>query len=407
MNKKVLWILTAILIICGLTELSAQPTREQLAKIRVTKEGNFQYWNSDAVSLAQLKAFVADVTTEGSKQFVPVRDRLAVFDMDGTLLCETAPFYMNWLVMLHRLLDAPDYTPTKELHDFGEAARKGMYNTVLIDREMDDRAQYVQAEIFKGMTMAEMDEWMHKFMEKPCEGLEGLKWGTALYWPMIEVVSYLVANDFQVYICSGTAQDMIRPLIEDVLPIGRYQVMGSEIHYVPEGKAEDFGWETPVIMETYGFDDLKGQRTVRGLFKQKGTKWSKVDMMTRQLGQKPILAFGNSSGDYPMFEFVTVGNNYPSMAFCLLCDDTERELGNMTKADKCRKECEANGWMPVSMRNDWTTIYGPDVSPTSTVIQSARINSTNTSRAYQLNGLPATDNTRGIVIQNQQKVFRK
>lgn len=54
------------------------------------------------------------------------------------------------------------------------------------------------------------------------------------------MVSYLVANGFQVYICSGTAQDMIRPLIDGVLPIARYQVMGSEIHYVPEGKAEEF-----------------------------------------------------------------------------------------------------------------------------------------------------------------------
>ena len=77
--------------------------------------------------------------------------------------------------------------------------------------------------------------------------------------------------------------------------------------------------------------------------------------MTRQLGRKPILAFGNSSGDYPMFEFVTTGNSYPSMAFCLLCDDVERELGNAAKAEKCRKACETNGWVPVSMRDDWST----------------------------------------------------
>ena len=93
---------------------------------------------------------------------------------------------MNWLVMLHRLLDDPAYTPTDELRSFGLAAREGMYNTALIDREMDDQAQYVQAEIFKGMTMDEMDEWMRQFMQKPCEGLDGLTWGTAFYWPMIE-----------------------------------------------------------------------------------------------------------------------------------------------------------------------------------------------------------------------------
>lgn len=112
------WVLAAALVCSSLTYLSAQPTREQLAQIRVDKEGNFKYWNGDAAALAQLKAFVAAVTTEGSEQYVPVRDRLAVFDMDGTLLCETAPFYMNWLVMLHRLRDdwttiyGPDVRPT-------------------------------------------------------------------------------------------------------------------------------------------------------------------------------------------------------------------------------------------------------------------------------------------------------
>ena len=400
-------VLSATLIFSCFTSLSAQPTREQLAQIRVDKEGNFKYWKNDAASLTQLKSFVTAVTTEGSDQYVPVRDRLAVFDMDGTLLCETAPFYMNWLVMLHRLLDDTGYAPTEELRHFGEAAKAGMYNTQLIDREMDDKAQYVQAEIFKGLTMGEMDDWMMSFLKKPCEGLDGLTWGTALYWPMIEVVSYLVANDFQVYICSGTAQDMLRPLIDDVLPIGRHQVMGSEVHYVPEGKAEEMGWQTPVIMETYGFDDLKGQRVVRGLFKQKCTKWSKVDIMTRQLGCKPILTFGNSSGDYPMFEFVTTDNSYPSMAFCLLCDDVERELGNVGKAEKCRTACEANGWVPVSMRDDWTTIYGPDVKPTATAIRPLSRNAESSGQAYTLNGTPAVEQTRGIVITNQQKIIRK
>jgi len=400
-------VLVATFICCCLTGSSAQPTREQLSQIRVDKEGNFKYWNSDAASLARLKSFVTAVTTEGSGQYVPVRDRLAVFDMDGTLLCETAPFYMNWLVMLHRLLDDTGYTPTDELRRFGEAARAGMYDTRLIDREMDDQAQYVQAEIFKGLTMGEMDGWMKSFLKKPCEGLDGLTWGTALYWPMIEVVSYLVANDFQVYICSGTAQDMLRPLIEDVLPIGRHQVMGSEVHYVAEGKAGEMGWQTPVIMETYGFDDLKGQRVVRGVFKQKCTKWSKVDIMTRQLGRKPILTFGNSSGDYPMFEFVTTGNSYPSMAFCLLCDDVERELGNAVKAEKCRTACEENGWVPVSMRDDWTTIYGPDVKPAATAVRSASRSTESDGRAYTISGTPAVEQSRGVVISNHQKMVRE
>ena len=99
--KKILnWVLTATLTICGLVELSAQPTREQLAAIRVGKDGSFQYWNSDAASLAQLKTFVADVTTEDSERFVPVSDRLAVFDMDGTLWRCVVSFLAVLLMLL-------------------------------------------------------------------------------------------------------------------------------------------------------------------------------------------------------------------------------------------------------------------------------------------------------------------
>jgi hypothetical protein len=176
---------------------------------------------------------------------------------------------MNWLVMLHRLLDDQGYTPTDELRSFGEAAKAGMYDPKLINREMDDRAQYVQAEIFKGLT------------------------------------------------------------------------------------------------------------------------------------------FGNSSGDYPMFEFVTTGNRYPSMAFCLLCDDVERELGNTAKAEKCRKDCEANGWVPVSMRDDWTTIYGPDVRPAATAVRSVSRVAGSHGQTYTIGGLPATEGTRGIVVSNQRKTVRR
>ena len=107
------------------------------------------------------------------------------------------------------------------------------------------------------------------------------------------------------------------------------------------------------------------------------------------------------------FEFITTGNSYPSMAFCLLCDDVERELGNVSKAEKCRTTCEANEWVPVSMHDDWTTIYGPGVKPTPTAIRSAVHGTESTQQANSLSGTPAVEQTRGIVISNHQKVIRK
>ena len=76
---------------------------------------------------------------------------------------------------------------------------------------------------------------------------------------------------------------------------------------------------------------------------------------------KPILSWGNSTGDFPMFHYTNIDNPRPHISSCLLCDDLVRELGNMGKAEKCRKACEDNGWVPVSMRDEWATIYGDDV----------------------------------------------
>jgi hypothetical protein len=88
---------------------------------------------------------------------------------------------------------------------------------------------------------------------------------------------------------------------------------------------------------------------------------NKVAVIAQEIGIQPVLAFGNSSGDYSMGKYTTTDNPYRSMAFMLCCDDTERENGNVEKAAKMVKTCEENGWIPISMKNDWKTIYGVDV----------------------------------------------
>ena len=354
-------ILLALTAIYALTVV-AQPTRQDLAPIKVSKKGHFKYWKTDSPALLQLKTFVASVTNKHSKDYVPKEARLAVFDLDGTLLCETAPYYYHWMAMLQRLLDDKSYTPTKEQREFALQAYDYTYNHSAITKEFDEKLQEVQNSGFMGLTQEETENFVtSQLLPRPVDGLSNLTWGTAFYWPMLEVVSYLAANGFQIYLCSGCDRDLARPLINGILPIQRYQIISSEVYYVPENKAEEFDWKEPAIMEHCLFNETKGQRVVRGRFKEKCTAYNKVDFMVRELGQKPILAFGNSSSDFAMFEYVTSGNKRPSKAFCVLCDDTERELGNVEKASKCKTDCTANGWTTVSMRDDWTTIYGPDV----------------------------------------------
>ena len=89
---------------------------------------------------------------------------------------------------------------------------------------------------------------------------------------------------------------------------------------------------------------------------------NKVSVIEQEIGQQPVLAFGNSSGDSAMANFVLDDNPYKSAAFMLCCDDTERENGKPEKAEKMYNTCKENGYTAVSMKNDWTTIYGENVT---------------------------------------------
>ena len=89
---------------------------------------------------------------------------------------------------------------------------------------------------------------------------------------------------------------------------------------------------------------------------------NKVAVIMQEIGQQPVLSFGNSTGDSSMAEYVTSGNPYKSLAFMLCCDDTVRENGNEEKAQKMADLCVEYDWVPISMKNDWTTIYGEGVT---------------------------------------------
>ena len=84
--------------------------------------------------------------------------------------------------------------------------------------------------------------------------------------------------------------------------------------------------------------------------------------MTQEIGVQPVLSFGNSTGDASMAEYVTSNNPYRSLAFMLCCDDLVRENGSEKKADRMYELCQEFDWVPISMKNDWTTIYGDGVT---------------------------------------------
>ena len=315
-------------------------------------------WTENAPLKSELTAYMKTITDESSADFIPVENRIAVFDMDGTLCCETDPGYFDHKLLYHRVVEDADYKD-KASDEEKETAEiiKTYFETGEYPSGLDVKHGTAVATAFKGMTTEEFDAYVKAYRDEPMESYTNMTNGQAFYKPMLEVVDYLQANDFKVYIVSGTDRLITRGLAEGIINIPLSQMIGSDENLVASGQGDKDGLDY-----TFGKDD---KVITGGEFLIKNLKMNKVSVIEQEIGVQPVLCFGNSSGDAAMANFTINNNKYKSAAYMLCCDDTERENGNVEKADKMRKTCEENGYTAVSMKNDWTTIYGDGVTKTS------------------------------------------
>lgn len=328
------------------TEASAAPSQEA---------DTLSLWTDDAPLKAELTAYIAAVTDESSADYIPVENRIAVFDMDGTLCCETDPGYFDHKLLYHRVTEDPDYKDKASDEEKATAEIiKEYFDTGSYPEGLDVKHGTAVATAFKGMTPEEFDAYVKAYRDEPMESYNNMTNGQAFYKPMLQVVDYLQANDFKVYIVSGTDRLITRGLAEGVIDIPLAQMIGSDESLVASGQGDEDGLDY-----TFSKDD---QLVTGGNFLIKNLKTNKVTVIQQEIGVQPVLCFGNSSGDAAMANFTINHNEYKAAAFMLCCDDTERENGNIEKAEKMRNTCEENGYTAVSMKNDWTTIYGDGVT---------------------------------------------
>ena len=313
-------------------------------------------WTDNAPAKKALMSYVAAVTDENSKDYIPINDRIAVFDLDGTLFCETDPNYFDYTLLKYRVLEDPTYKD--KASDF----EKEVANKIKEQNETGksfsgleiDHGKAV-ASAFAGMTVAEFNAYIQEFKKQPMPSYNGMKRGEGWYRPMLEIVDYLRANNFTVYVVSGTDRLIVRGIAyNSPLDLPNRQIIGSDETIVSNHQGDQDGLD-------YVFQD-GDQLVLGGEFLIKNLKMNKVSVIMQEIGQQPVLSFGNSTGDSSMAEYVTYNNRYRSLAFMLCCDDTVRENGNETKAQKMFELCEEFDWIPISMKNDWTTIYGDGVT---------------------------------------------
>ena len=313
-------------------------------------------WTESAPLKAELTQYIKTVTDKNSPDFIPVERRIAVFDMDGTLCCETDPGYFDHKLLYHRVMEDPDYKDKASDEEKATCAIiKTYFETGEYPSGLDVKHGTAVATAFKGMTTAEFYDYVKKYRDTPTESYTNMTNGQAFYKPMLQVIDYLQANDFTVYVVSGTDRFIVRGIADNSplnLPNG--QIIGSDETLVAPDQGDTDGLQ-------YVYDD-NDKLVLGGEFIVKNLKMNKVTVIMQEIGVQPVLSFGNSTGDASMAEYVTSSNPYQSLAFMLCCDDLERENGNEEKAQKMVDLCAEFDWVPVSMKNDWTTIYGDGVT---------------------------------------------
>lgn len=323
-------------------------------------EDPLSLWSDDAPLKKELVDYVTAVTDESSSDFIPVEDRVATFDIDGTLLNETDPNYFDYTLLVYRVTEDPDYKD--QASDFEKSVAAKIIdqneNGTKYEELPVEHGQAV-ASAFKGMTVEQFYDYVHRFAETDMPSYEGMKRGESFYKPMVQVVQYLQANGFDVYMMSGTDRLIMRGLFSSHLcpiDVPLNHILGSDESLVGSNQGEEDG-----LNYTFSQDE---QLVLGGEFLMKTLKENKCYIIQREVAKQPVLSFGNSSGDFAMDNYALSNPNYRSKAFQLCCDDIERENGNLKKGEEMLAQCQENGYVPVSMKNDWTTIYGEGVTYT-------------------------------------------
>ena len=348
MKRTTVWMALLMVLLMAFTGFA-------FAEEAPAAEEPFAQWNPDAPSLHALIDYVEAVTDPDSEDFIPEADRIATFDMDGTLCAELNPTYLEYYLLARRILADPSYTPDEEMLEFGRMLRDHA-----LDRSYPEGMDMLHAthaaKAYAGMTLQEFADFVTRQIVREADGFTGMTYAEAFYLPMIEVVEYLQDNGFKCYVCSGSDRFICRTFIEGMLDIPYENVIGMDVQLRATNQGDKDG-----LNYVFGANDAL-VRTDKLLIKN--LKTNKVFQIAQDIGKQPVLSFGNSGGDVAMHNFALYNNKYRSAAFQLIADDGERDYGNPAKGPELREKWEGMGFTVISMANDWKTIYGEDVKKT-------------------------------------------
>lgn len=297
-------------------------------------------WNNTGSKTAIID-FVESVTDANADTFVPEKNRIAVFDNDGTLMSEQ-PMYFQAAYALDRLKAKAVEDPSILDSDVLRAANDGDIKGVMAGG-MEGLTKIINVS-HAGMSVSAFQADARDWLANTEHPTSGLSYGDMTFQPMVELLTYLRDEDFKVYIVTGGGVDFVRAFAEDAYNVPSENVVAtlgnSEYQISAEG--------TPTLMKTDGIffvDDKAGKP---------------VGIM-RSIGKRPIMAVGNSDGDFQMLEWSTAGVG-PRLGVLLHHTDGEREFAydrdsHFGKLSDGLDQAGERGWVLVDMADDWETVW--------------------------------------------------
>ncbi|CAN5339557.1 HAD family hydrolase [soil metagenome] len=299
---------------------------------------------TDGPTKSAIVDFVESVSAPGDS-FVPVEERVAVFDNDGTLWCEK-PMYIQLDFIIGKLAAKASDDPAlaaqqpyqaaaaRDLAWFGAAITKHYQGD---DTDLVIMAGAVMS-LHESVSVEDHAAGVSVFFAEATHPTLGRPYRDCVYPPMVELLAYLRAHEFSCYIVSGGGRDFMRPITSAIYGIPPERVVGSAQGLKFEGKD---GAGDLLIQPTLDVFDDGPEKPVR--------IWNRI-------GRRPILAAGNSNGDDEMLSYAGKPGS-PALKLLVLHDDADREFEYTAGAERALEHADQYGWTVVSMRNDWTRVF--------------------------------------------------
>jgi phosphoglycolate phosphatase-like HAD superfamily hydrolase len=301
-------------------------------------------WRDGPAKQAVL-AFIASACGEDGSAPVPVEERVAVFDNDGTLWCEKpVPIQLDFI--LRRFVEMAEADPALRDRQPWKAASErdhAWFDALMTehyagdDHNVETLAGGVLA-AYAGIGVEDFEARADAFLHSTPHPSLGRAYLACAYAPMVELLALLAANGFTNYIVSGGGRDFMRPISQEVYGIPRERVIGSAtaLSYATDERGGRI-----IHMPAPDYLDDGPEKPIR--------IWSRT-------GRRPLLAAGNTNGDIPMLEF-TRHEDRPFLRVLVHHDDAGREFEYTRGAEQALERADEDGWTVVSMADDWATVF--------------------------------------------------